>query len=256
MFVNTGQLNAFASLTIFCLKAFVWLLEAVLIDLLFHFSTTSNNIEDLKSVNMADEEKPEYFYRLVCLVVELGTEGLLKVLEKETHGEAIQSFLANRSSKIDNLRYKKKVLKEKQYKLLKAGNVSEFDISLLYVLIRNLTNLPEPIDKWDATYHRPSDTSPAANVARLKLVRNEAIAHCPKCCMKKSKFDESWTDAENALLGLARYYDEEDAMKNKIEQVKMKELIEGEECPLDKLVKWKFDEMGTKIEQVNQKVRH
>ena len=205
---------------------------------------------------MADEEKPEYFYRLVCLVVELGTEGLLKVLEKETQGETIQNFLAKKSSKIRCLKNKKRLLNEKQHELLKEGNVSEFDISLLYVLIRNLTNLPEPIGTWDAPYHPSSDTSPAANIARLKLVRNEAIAHVTKCCMKKSEYDKSWNDAENALLGLARYYNEEDAMKNKINQVKMKELIEGEECPLDKLVKWKFDEMGTKIEQVNQKVRH
>ena len=68
-----------------------------------------------------------------------------------------------------------KVFNNIQLGILNAASpdVSRFDISLLYILMSNLTNIQSPTGGW----YIPSDQSAVALLMNLKNVRNEAIMH-------------------------------------------------------------------------------
>ena len=52
------------------------------------------------------------------------------------------------------------------------GTYADFDISLLYVLIRNLTGIPDHKKGWGNTPDI-NDTSTAANIDRIGILRNK-----------------------------------------------------------------------------------
>ena len=59
-----------------------------------------------------------------------------------------------------------------------TGTVDQFDITLLYALIRNISSCPPPITGWGRppTDH-PRDVSLSANVERVRLIRNKVSGH-------------------------------------------------------------------------------
>lgn len=58
------------------------------------------------------------------------------------------------------------------------GNYDEFDVSLLYCLIRNLTRIHDHQKGWGKKpYFR--DNSVAANIERIRLLRNKYVHSCP-----------------------------------------------------------------------------
>ena len=56
------------------------------------------------------------------------------------------------------------------------GSYADFDLSLLYVLIRNLTGIPSHTTGW-GNVPDSMDNSIAANIERIRLLRNK-YAHC------------------------------------------------------------------------------
>ena len=59
-----------------------------------------------------------------------------------------------------------------------TGTVDQFDITLLYALIRNISSCPAPVTSWGRppTDH-PRDTSLSANVERVRFIRNNVSGH-------------------------------------------------------------------------------
>ena len=66
------------------------------------------------------------------------------------------------------------------------GNYSECDISLSYILIRNLYKVP-PIKGWGKTLD-PADYSLSADAERIRVYRNEVYAHANSCYMSKNYY--------------------------------------------------------------------
>ena len=57
-----------------------------------------------------------------------------------------------------------------------TGSYTNFDLSLLYVLIRNLTGIPDHKTGW-GNIPDNNDNSSAANIERIRILRNK-YAHC------------------------------------------------------------------------------
>ena len=57
------------------------------------------------------------------------------------------------------------------------GSYAEFDLSLLYVLIRNLTGIPNHITGW-GNVPDIKDNSTAANIERIRILRNKYAHGC------------------------------------------------------------------------------
>ena len=59
-----------------------------------------------------------------------------------------------------------------------TGTLDQFDITLLYTLIRNLSSVRPPINGWaQPPDDNPRDTSLGANVERIRSCRNKISGH-------------------------------------------------------------------------------
>ena len=106
---------------------------------------------------------------------------------------------------LNNL-FKKKVLHKPQWDLLfppggATPDSNTFDITLLFLLLTNICGLSPPPSGW----HKPppsSDTSLEANLARIKLYRNELYGHVTSTGVKTAEFNVKWQEISAVLVAL------------------------------------------------------
>ena len=72
------------------------------------------------------------------------------------------------------------------------GSYADFDVSLLYVLIRNLARIPDHNTGWGNDPDM-TDNSTAANVERIRLLRNK-YAHGSTSQLTDKDFKKEWTN--------------------------------------------------------------
>ena len=109
------------------------------------------------------------------------------------------------------------VLKKSQWEKLfppRGGhpNSKNFDITLLFILLRNICPLHPPLSGWDRM-PPVSDTSFEANLARIKYYRNELYSHVTKTDIKTSVFDVKWREVSSVLVSLGLNQSEVDRLK-------------------------------------------
>ena len=83
------------------------------------------------------------------------------------------------------------------------GKSEDFDVTLLFRLLRTICNLIPPATGWDAL---PSSTdhSLAANLARIKYYRNSVYGHVSQNMeITDEEFLQLWQDIREALVGIA-----------------------------------------------------
>lgn len=76
---------------------------------------------------------------------------------------------------------------------------SEFDITLMACLLRNLTSL-----SIKDTMPSKTDTSPGADVSRIKHFRNQ-ISHSEDGKISQQDFNETWDNLSNVSSSCHRY---------------------------------------------------
>ncbi len=151
-----------------------------------------------------DLEEKANFTRLSRLLVDKGTEALRNTLDAIHAPPNLPAVLnANRTTL---LRLKPRVINDIQWDLLfpPSGNPPDsktFDVTLLTVLLRNLSGFPPPATGWN-TMPPGTDTSPQANITRIKLFRNQVYGHVTSTEVDKKKFDHLWQEISKALVGL------------------------------------------------------
>lgn len=77
-----------------------------------------------------------------------------------------------------------------QKQVVSSGDYSNFDISLLYMFLRNLGSIPEHKNKW-GTDPYPYDKSVSANIERIRNLRNE-WGHFTDLSLSDSDFEKHW----------------------------------------------------------------
>ena len=115
---------------------------------------------------------------------------------------------ANRK-KINNL--KKKVLKQDQVDALlppggNATDSSQFDVTLICVLIINFTTLPAPLKGWNNKNPPPNDLSIGAFVIRAREWRNY-IHHTDPDKVTQADLNQKWKEGEQIINNLGFTYD-------------------------------------------------
>ncbi|XP_062593500.1 uncharacterized protein LOC134254978 [Saccostrea cucullata] len=73
------------------------------------------------------------------------------------------------------------------------GTYGEFDLSLLYILLRNLSGIP-PHQKGWAKSPDPSDRSVSANIDRIREIRNTYCGHAVRVSLCDSEFQKLWKE--------------------------------------------------------------
>ena len=153
------------------------------------------------SINLQEKEN---FTRLSRLLVDKGTEALRNTLDAIHAPPNLPAVLnANRTTLLS---LKPRVINDTQWDLLfpPSGNPPDsktFDVTLLTVLLRNLSGLPPPGTGWN-TMPPGTDPTPQANITRIKLFRNQVHAHATSTEVDKATFDNLWQEISKALVNL------------------------------------------------------
>ena len=83
------------------------------------------------------------------------------------------------------------------------GKSSDFDVTLLFRLLRTICNLTPPATGWDAL-PVSTDHSLAADLTRIKYYRNSVYGHVShKMEITDDKFPQFWQEISDALVGIA-----------------------------------------------------
>ena len=91
-------------------------------------------------------------------------------------------------------------------------NSINFDITLLFLLLRNICDLSPPCSGWDKM-PPVSDTSREANLARMKYYRNELYGHVTTTGIQTSVFDVKWQEMSSVLVSLGLSQSEIDRLE-------------------------------------------
>ena len=103
------------------------------------------------------------------------------------------------------------------------GTVDQFDITLLYTLIRNISSVPPPVTGWGkAPVDNPRDISLGAATERIRICRNCVSGHSMDGRLDDQSFEHYWKeiclvmDDIEKSLGTGEY---QDALKKRKDQV-------------------------------------
>ena len=201
----------------------------------------------MASLNLQEKAN---FTRLSRLLVDKGCEALRMTFDA-IHPPANLTTVLN-AKKSTLLKLKSRVINFTQWDLLfpPSGNPPDsktFDITLLTVLIRNICGLHPPATGWNIMPPN-TDNSTAANITRIKLLRNEVYAHVLSTEIDNPTFETLWRQVSKTLVALKVPVKEIDDLKTcplsseeEIYMHKLKEwYIKDEECK-DLIVDLKTD---------------
>ena len=129
------------------------------------------------------------------------------------------------------------------------GKSTDFDISLLCKLLREICSLTPPATGWDILPNS-TDHSLEADLARIKFYRNKIYGHNHSMEITNADFEKLWMEISEALLRIASSISsaKRDEWKKSIEQFFLEPLTpDAEEC-VDELRLWQKKGMETKDE--------
>ena len=169
-----------------------------------------------KSPILATSEEKTNGTRLARLLIDGGTH----VLREFFHSTCIypsanlQVLLNNNSGRLQAL--SKRVLSNSQWEKLfpSSGDPPDsktFDITLLHLLLREIGNLTEPLTGWH-DMPADSDTSPEANIVRIKYMRNK-LSHIDATSIPNEEFEDKWNKISTSLVALGLDQAEIDRLK-------------------------------------------
>ena len=151
-------------------------------------------------------EESANFFRLMSLVVDLGSEVLRDVLLHLVKSRTLEAVIQANSAIIDGLIQKKAIFPQQYDLLMKVPpDPEEFDISLLVKVFRNICpNLtPHGFDWRDDP--DGNDFSLAADLKRLQNIRNCVYAHTSSTKVTTMDFEAIWSDLSDIIDRISQH---------------------------------------------------
>ena len=129
----------------------------------------------------------------------------------------LQVVLSGHCPMLQNLK-REEVLNNSQWNLLfptppAFADSSNFDITLLVLLLRNICGLPTPAKGWD-DLPLATDTNVQDDIARINFYFNDIFAHAPKASLMDPDFSNLWKKVRNALVRLGAKAADIDQLKD------------------------------------------
>ena len=136
------------------------------------------------------------------------------------------------------------------------GKSTDFDISLLCKLLREICNLTPPATGWK-DLPNITDHSLGADLVRIRIYRNEIYGHNHSMEITNADFEKFWREISETLLRIASNISsvKRDEWKKSIETFFHEPLTpDAKEC-VDELGLWYFIDMDTKdkLEKLDEK---
>ena len=193
--------------------------------------------------------------KLSRLLIDGGTTVLRNVFDHHHPPANLASDLNANYSILNNL-FRRRVLNGRQWdKLFPPGggepDSNTFDITLLFRLLTNICGLSPPPSGWH-TKPSSADNSLEANLARVKIFRNELYGHVTSTGVDATSFSTFWQEIAITLHSLGLDQAEIDRLKAE---------RGGEQDYFDVLMKWvdseghiqkKLKDIQTSVEEVRQ----
>lgn len=85
--------------------------------------------------------------------------------------------------------YQKKLLYPNDRKY--AGDLSDIDVSLLYIILRNLGTICPHKNGW-GNDPEEDDNSIAANIEKIRIAKNVIVSHSSNCLLTYEEFKNRW----------------------------------------------------------------
>ncbi|CAG2236924.1 unnamed protein product [Mytilus edulis] len=165
---------------------------------------------------LSDEENN--YIRLALLLLEVSPRAVRTFFDKEFHPSNLKSTFNKNNKILHDLRLKK-ILNQNQLNLMfpKNGltNSSNFDVTLMICLIRNLTTVTPPLTGFDSLPTQ-AETTPGSDLARILYYRN-ILAHPNSCTIDTVYFNTAWGDITDAVGRLGGQM-----MKHECQELKVK----------------------------------
>ncbi len=198
-----------------------------------------------------DPVKAKANYSRVCqLLMDKGGDTLRGALHAKYPPSTLAAALNANKKTLQRLRYN--VINASQWKLLFPASSTpdsrNFDVTLLTILHRNICGLPSPATGWNVM-PPASDTSISANIARIKIFRNEVYGHTQSAQLDDTKFETLWQEISIPLIKLG-------IPQQDIDELKEAPLSSEEESYIEKLKEWKEleDDLLSKLNDVEEVV--
>ena len=202
------------------------------------------------------------YARLCRLLVDVGTQALRDTLDVIHAPTTLHAVLAANEPFLQGLRSRRIINATQWGKLFpnipSSVSSTDFDITLLMVLLRNFCRLRRPTKGWD-TLPSATDMSREADIARLKYFRNIVYAHAEQASVDDTTFNAYWQDIRAALvrLGGVRYRAAIDNLKTKCMDPEMEDhykKVLSEWKKDDDNIKDELKEIGSEIRDVGTKM--
>ncbi|XP_053385809.1 uncharacterized protein LOC128550574 [Mercenaria mercenaria] len=148
--------------------------------------------------NVSITKGKTYTFRLYVLLYDIGGPVLRDLIRRLIYPDTLEARLTARHYYLLDLNTKKKLIDEYYHKLFPDGKAATssdvFDLTLLIYLLRAVCDLRHSSDGVWSKMPANNDTTPEANITRLKLYRN-AIFH--EASTDVFSRDNGFTEEEN-----------------------------------------------------------
>ena len=139
------------------------------------------------------------------------------------------------------------------------GKSADFDVTLLFRLLRTICNITPPTTGWDAL-PVTTDHSLAADLARIKYYRNSVYGHVHQNMeITDDEFPLLWHEISGALLGIAGQINSlnKDKWQKAINKLLKDPLTKEDERNVEELLRWYRNDTEVKeyLEKLNSSVQ-
>lgn len=142
------------------------------------------------------------FIRVAQIILGPCSGVLRDIIKKEMIPTALSH---NVKTFVRNLpRNTKSPISKQQETFIYNEDYSEFDITLLYILFRNICCIPPHSQNW-GNKPRPNDRCLSANIERIRLMRNIYFGHNPKSTISDSDFTQICDEFFEIVQELEKY---------------------------------------------------
>lgn len=139
--------------------------------------------------------------KIVQLITDIATLALVDVLKRRLPSANFGYFFNGMKSRLALL------LDKREYQLLYPdnskynGDLSDLDISLLYIILRNLNTITPHENRWG---NRPNDDDRclSANIDRIRIFKNTFVSHCSKYSLNEEDFLKTWKEICQCIIEL------------------------------------------------------
>ena len=155
----------------------------------------------MTSTPYAATEEMTNTLRVIRLLMEPCTDQLRDLLRAFVPPVSFQAVITREISRLPRLtKHQRKLILPNSG--VYSGIYDDMDISLLYILLRNVCGIQEHNKGW-GNAPDSSDRSVSANIERLRLARNN-YAHYEKG-MSNAEFNQVWSEIRAAVVDLEMY---------------------------------------------------